>query len=124
MLTQESCHSRRRLIKCSSVPSDDPDNAVTIDADGSVSVGPQALKRLAAHAGEFRIVPSTGGLVILQRIGGEGQPGAGSTSSLIPPGRVTLAGAIDTSLGMVDMINFVHGNSWSGQLSVVDATVR
>jgi hypothetical protein len=39
-------------------------------------------------------------------------------------GRVVLAGEIDRTGGLVDVIHFIHGNNWSGQLTVMSREVR
>ncbi len=96
---------------------------ITIDAEGRLTVDPGAQKRLAPSAGRFRLIPTTGDLVILQRVP-DSVRREGSTSTLIPPGRVVLAGEMDAVGGLVDVINFIHTNAWSGQLSIVDGTVR
>ncbi len=102
---------------------DDRNNSLIIDGDGRVTIDPGAQKRLAQFPGRYRVIPTTGELVIFQRVAGEG-PRDSSTSTMIPPGRVALAGEIDAVGGLVDVINFIHGNAWSGQLAVVDGTLR
>jgi hypothetical protein len=102
--------------------SDNRNNLVTIDAEGRVTVDPGARKRLMQHPGKFRVVPTTGELVLLQRVAADVQR-TDSTIGAIP-GRVALAGEIDGVGGLVDVINFINGNGWSGQLAVVDQTVR
>jgi hypothetical protein len=101
---------------------DSRDNLVTIDPDGRVVIGASAARRLAAHPGRFRVVPTTGELVLLQRV--ETRTGDSSVVQNVPPGRVALAGEIDVGGGLVDVINFIHGNQWSGQLAVVDGATR
>jgi hypothetical protein len=100
-----------------------PKNLLSIDAEGRVSVEAGAMKRLSAHPGRYRVVPTTGELVILQKVAVE-QRGDASVVGAIPPGRVALAGEIDGVGGLVDVINFIHGNGWSGQLAVVDNAIR
>jgi hypothetical protein len=98
-------------------------NVITIDAEGRVTVEPGAARRLAQTPGRYRVVPTTGELILLQRVGDN--PTARDVSSLaITPGRVALAGEIDGVGGLVDVINFIHGNAWSGQLAVVDGNLR
>jgi hypothetical protein len=104
------------------VADDRTSSTITIDAEGRVTLEPGAQKRLAQSPGRFRVVPTTGELVIFQRIP-EARREA-SSSTLIAPGRVVLAGEIDAVGGLVDVINFIHTNSWSGQLSIVDGVVR
>jgi hypothetical protein len=98
------------------------DNQIVIEPDGRVVIGTAAAKRLAQHPGRFRVVPTTGELVLLQRV--EARAGDSSVVQNVPPGRVALAGEIDVGGGLVDVVNFIHGNQWSGQLAVVDGAVR
>jgi len=98
-------------------------NVVTVDADGRIVAEPGAQQRLKAYPGKFKVVPTTGELVILQRVAQDAAQRDTSTLA-ITPGRVALAGEIDGVGGLVDVINFIHGNTWSGQLSVVDGVVR
>jgi hypothetical protein len=95
-------------------------NLLVIDADGRVTLEPEAQRRLAAHPGRYRVVPTTGEIVILQRAADRAQ----QSVSMITPGKVTLAGEVDAVGGMVDVINFILSNQWSGQLSVVDRNAR
>ena len=96
-------------------------NLIAIDQEGKISVDPGAAKRLQAHAGRYRVVPTTGELVIFQRVADSSST---SVVQSVPPGRVALAGEIDGVGGLVDVVNFIHANAWSGQLSVVDNAVR
>jgi hypothetical protein len=98
------------------------DNQIVIEPDGRVVIGAAAAKRLAQHPGKYRVVPTTGELVLLQRV--ESKTGESSVVQNVPPGRVALAGEIDVGGGLVDVINFIHGNQWSGQLAVVDGGIR
>jgi len=104
-------------------PSSSSNNVITIDADGRVVVEVGAQRRLAQTPGRYRVVPTTGELVLLQRVG-ENQSTRDVSTVGIAPGRVALAGEIDGVGGLVDVINFIHGNTWSGQLAVVDGNVR
>ena len=99
---------------------DDRTNVLIIHSDGRVQLEPGAQKRLALHPGRYRVVPTTGELIIFQRVAGAGD----ASSTMITPGRAALAGEIDAVGGLVDVINFIHSNAWSGQLSVVDGSVR
>jgi hypothetical protein len=101
--------------------SNNRDNLITIEPDGRVVVGPGAARRLAAHPGRFRVVPTTGELVLLQRVA---ETKDSSVVQNVPPGRVALAGEIDGVGGLVDVINFIHSNQWSGQLAVVEGATR
>src|SRR6185503_8805253 len=76
---------------------------------------------LAGRPGTYRVVPTTGDIVILQRVAG----GRATTSvSGIAPGKVTLAGEVDAVGGLVDVINFILSQTWSGQLAIVDGGSR
>ncbi len=99
------------------------DNLITIDDAGRITVGVGAAKRLAPHQGRFRVVPTTGELILFQRVAQQ-QNDSTSVVQAVAPGRVALAGEIDGVGGLVDVINFIHGNNWSGQLAVVDNAVR
>jgi hypothetical protein len=99
----------------------DDRNVFEIESDGRVSLDPEAQRRLAGRAGRYRVVPTTGEIVILQRVA-EGR--ASTSVSGIAPGRVTLAGEVDAVGGLVDVINFILSNQWSGQLAVVDGQAR
>jgi hypothetical protein len=103
------------------VPEDRDRNVVLIEADGRVRIDAEAQKRLAGRPGRFRVVPTTGEIVILQRVA-EGR--AGVSVSGIAPGRVTLAGEVDAVGGLVDVINFILSQQWSGQLAIVDGGAR
>jgi hypothetical protein len=96
-------------------------NVVLIDADGRVSVDHEAQRRLAGRPGRFRVVPTTGEIVILQRVA---ETRAQGSVSVITPGKVTLAGEVDAVGGLVDVINFILHNQWSGQLAIVDGLAR
>ncbi len=96
-------------------------NVVVIEADGRVKMDSEAQRRLAGRPGRFRVVPTTGEIVILQRVA-EGR--AGTSVSGIAPGKVTLAGEVDSVGGLVDVINFILSQQWSGQLAIVDGGQR
>jgi len=96
-------------------------NVVLIEADGRVKIDSEAQRRLAGRPGKFRVVPTTGEIVILQRVA-EGR--AGTSVSGIAPGKVTLAGEVDAVGGLVDVINFILSQTWSGQLAIVDGSAR
>jgi hypothetical protein len=97
-------------------------NVVSIDSEGRIALDAEAQRRLAGRPGRFRVVPTTGEIVILQRT--PDVRGGSSSVSAIAPGRVTLAGEVDAVGGMVDVINFILSNQWSGQLAIVDGLVR
>lgn len=96
-------------------------NVVSVDSEGRITFDAEAQRRLAGRPGRFRVVPTTGEIIILQRLADRGT----STSvSAIAPGKVTLAGEVDSVGGLVDVINFIHSNQWSGQLAMVDGLTR
>lgn len=99
----------------------DDRNLVLIDAEGRLTLDPEAQRRLAGRPGRFRVVPTTGEIVILQRVADARND---NSVSMVAAGRVTLAGEIDAVGGLIDVINFILGNSWSGQLSIVDGLAR
>ena len=103
------------------VPEDRERNVVLIEADGRVKIDAEAQRRLAGRPGKFRVVPTTGEIVILQRVA-DGR--AGTSVSGIAPGKVTLAGEVDAVGGLVDVINFILSQQWSGQLAIVDGSAR
>jgi hypothetical protein len=96
-------------------------NVVVIEGDGRVQLDGEAQKRLAGRPGKYRVVPTTGEIIILQRVA-EGR--AATSVSGIAPGRVTLAGEVDAVGGLVDVINFILSQTWSGQLAIVDGASR
>jgi hypothetical protein len=98
-------------------------NVVSIDSEGRITFDAEAQRRLAGRPGRFRVVPTTGEIVILQRVP-DGRVASASSVSAIAPGRVTIAGEVDAVGGLVDVINFIHAQQWSGQLAVVDALTR
>jgi hypothetical protein len=95
-------------------------NFFLIESDGRVTLGPEAQRHFAKRAGRYRLVPTSGNMLILQRVA-DGKAASSTMSVSDPtPGRVTMAGEIDGLGGLVDIINFIVGNAWSGQLAVVD----
>jgi hypothetical protein len=105
-------------LSCSTV-SDDRET-LRVTPDGRVVIGPELTRKLAARPGVYRLLPTTGGLLLLQRLPGEGKP-AGPPGS---PGRALLSGEIDRLGGLADIIHFIHTNTWSGQLEIVSGQVR
>ena len=103
------------------VPEDRDRNLVLIEADGRMRLDAEAQRRLAGRPGRFRVIPTTGEIIILQRIGDNR---TGTSVSGITAGRVTLAGEVDAVGGLVDVINFILSQQWSGQLAIVDGTAR
>ncbi len=93
------------------------DTTVLIDLQGQLAViGSAAQRRLAGRPGRYRVVPSPDGLVILERIDGP-QPAHRHRS-------VAISGDIDRSGGLVDIVNFINGNAWSGSLGVLAGNTR
>jgi hypothetical protein len=103
------------------VPDDRERNVVLIEADGRVKLDSEAQRRLAGHPGKFRVVPTTGEIMILQRVA---DSRAAASVSAITAGRVTLAGEVDAVGGLVDVINFILSQAWSGQLAIIDGSAR
>ena len=87
-----------------------------VSADGHVSVGADAATRLAKRAGTYRVLPTSDDLVLLQRVGASGQAPAA--------GRVLLSGEVDHQGGLIDILHFIHTNTWSGHLDIVSGKVR
>jgi hypothetical protein len=98
-------------------------NIILIDEQGGLSADPGAERRLAPHAGRYRVIPTAGEVVILQRVEGGELTKEGSGSGLFQ-GRVALAGDVEAVGGLIDVIHFVHANNWSGQLAVIDGHAR
>ena len=103
------------------VPEDRDRNVVLIEADGRLKLDAEAQRRLAGRPGRFRVIPTTGEIIILQRVA---DTRAGTSVSGITAGRVTLAGEVDAVGGLVDVINFILSQQWSGQLAIVDGATR
>jgi hypothetical protein len=94
---------------------------VVIDPEGRLTLEPGAQRRLAPRPGRFRVLPTTGDIIILQKLS---DPNSNSSVTPGPPGRVTLAGEIEPTGGLVDVINFINTNQWSGQLALIEGLVR
>ena len=75
----------------------------------------QAARRLAAQRGTWRILPSVGNLLLLQRAGEEADDEAPS---------IALAGEITSPDSLTNILSFVHYSQWDGSLAIVDAPVR
>jgi hypothetical protein len=87
-----------------------------IDRQGRIIVAERARQRLLGQQGSYQIVPTAPGLVILQRV-----PAIDGSST---PGKVVMCGEIDRQAGLVDIIHFIHGNAWTGELNVVVGVTR
>ncbi|MCA1664801.1 MAG: DUF4388 domain-containing protein, partial [Myxococcales bacterium] len=103
------------------MPQDRDRNVVVIESDGALKLDAEAQRRLAGRPGRFRVVPTAGEIVILQRVADNR---TGASVSGIAPGRVTLAGEVDAVGGLVDVISFILSQTWSGQLAIVDGNAR
>ena len=95
----------------------DTRDLVRIHPDGQIEVGDEVARRLAANPGDYRMLPSSSSLVLLQRLPGESE--AARTQ-----GRALLAGEIARIGGLADIIQFISGNGWSGQLDILSGQVR
>ncbi len=90
------------------------DLALEIDENGEVTTSSRAARRrLAAVAGRWRLLPAAGDLLIWQRDG-----------ELAEKARVALAGEIDGSGTLANVLNFLHFSQWDGALSVVAGAMR
>jgi Domain of unknown function (DUF4388) len=85
---------------------------VRVDATGTVHpLGREASQELRARAGEWRIVPSPLGAILLRR--------EGDAATL------KVAGEITTPGGLCDVLSLAQQSSWSGELVLYeDATCR
>jgi hypothetical protein len=91
------------------------DLTLEIDENGEVSSSSRATRRrLAGASGRWRLLPVAGDLLIWQRDASETSERA----------RVMLAGEIDGSGTLVNIINFIHFAQWDGALSIVFGGVR
>ena len=100
---------------------------VFIDAQGQITVsGKSAQRRLAAHPGRYRLVPSADDLILLERM--EPSPSAAAPDSpqipAQPPRGVVIAGEIDRIGGLTEIISLIHGNAWSGSLAILAGNTR
>ena len=93
----------------------DADAQLWIDETGAVNVAPSASEELRRSAGAFCLLPPTERLIIWERVA---DPQARER------GRVVLAGAIDRAGGLVDIMQFIHQNQWTGRLVVFTAAGR
>ncbi len=96
--------------------SEQPDNKFTIEPTGRVIIDERAQSRLAALPGDYRVLPSSGDLIVLQRI--SAGPGAEAK------GKVNLCGSVENQGALIDVIHYIHTNAWTGQLAVVSGLTR
>ncbi|MEO6950482.1 MAG: DUF4388 domain-containing protein [Polyangia bacterium] len=95
----------------------DTRDLVRIHPDGQIEVGGDTARRLAANAGDYRMLPTSGSLVLLQRLPDE-------VAATRPQGRALLAGEISRLGGLADIIQFISGNGWSGHLDIMSGQIR
>lgn len=96
----------------------DERDLLRINPDGRVVIGPELARKLAGKPGSYRLLPTTGGLLLLQRLRSE-ESQAGPVH-----GRALLSGELDRLGGLADIIHFIHTNGWSGHLEIVAGQVR
>lgn len=90
-----------------------PAREVVVRADGSiVAAGASATEMLSERAGRYRLVEGPPGLLLLERIEGEGEQRS----------RVLASGEIVAKTTVLDMVSFVGSNGWRGELTVLDGT--
>lgn len=98
---------------------DDPDTLV-LDETGQVqAVGAEARARLAMQPGRYRVVPSPGNLVVLAR-----EPSPDKMDADHEPRAASLAGDLGALGGLIEIVHFVQGAGWTGQLTAIDGAVR
>jgi hypothetical protein len=105
---------------------------VSIDDHGRiVPEGPTAARRLATRPGHYRLLPSPDRIVILERVDSDAGSGRTVLAGELGPRPEARGGSppvIDHAAGlhtaMLDVIQFVHQNRWSGQLTALDGNVR
>jgi hypothetical protein len=85
--------------------------------EGRVVIGSELRRRLAGRPGTYRLLPTGGDLLLLQRL-----PEVASQNA--PTGRVLLSGEIARLGGLADIIHFIHTNGWSGHLDVTSNQTR
>ena len=99
----------------SSVRDESLDLTLEIDEAGEVKVASRAvLRRLAAAAGRYRLLPAVGGVLLWQRVDEGGKP---STP-------VLLAGEIDGPGSVANVLSFIHFSGWDGALTLLAGATR
>jgi len=89
----------------------DRDDLLRVDVTGTVHpVGRAASQELRSRAGEWRLAPSTPGVVVMRR---PEQHGVVSAS-------LRLAGEIKTPGALCDIISLVAQSNWKGELVVIE----
>lgn len=93
---------------------DNLDLTIDVDENGDlVASSKAARRRLAAAAGRWRLLPTTGDLLLLQRVEERENKVA-----------VGLCGEIDGPGALANVLNFVHFSQWDGALSVHSGMIR
>jgi hypothetical protein len=93
------------------------DLTLEIDDNGEVRIASKAvLRRLAALAGRWRLLPAIGDLLLLQRV--DEDPRAAARSP------IALCGEIDGPGALGNVLNFIQFNQWDGILSLIYGATR
>lgn len=95
----------------------DTRDLVHVHPDGQITIGAEVARRLGPSAGTYRILPSSSNLLLMQRLPGD-------ADGARPQGRALLAGEISRLGGLSDIIQFISGSGWSGQLEVLAGQTR
>jgi hypothetical protein len=91
------------------------DLTLEIDEAGEVkAVSRSVLRRLAAAAGRYRLLPTIGGVMCWQRLDDAGKPQT----------PVLLAGEIDGPGAVANVLGFIHYCQWDGTLTLLDGATR
>jgi hypothetical protein len=98
----------------------DERDLIRIAPDGRVAIGPELARKLATRPGAYRLLPTSGGLLLLQRVRSD----ESQATEMPSGGRALLSGELDRLGGLADIIHFIHTNAWSGQLEVVAGQIR
>ncbi len=89
----------------------DRDDLLRVDVTGTVHpVGRAASQELRSRAGEWRLVPSTPGVVVMRRPEQHG---------IVAPS-LRLAGEIKTPGALCDIISLVAQSNWKGELVIIE----
>jgi hypothetical protein len=89
----------------------DRDDLLRVDVTGTVHpVGRAASQELRARAGEWRLAPSTPGIVMMRRPEQHG----------VSPPALRIAGEIKTPGALCDIISLISQSGWKGELVVIE----
>ncbi len=89
----------------------DRDDLLRVDVTGTVHpIGRAASQELRARAGEWRLVPSTPGVVLMRRPEQHGVPAAS----------LRMAGEIKTPGALCDIISLLSQSNWKGELVIIE----